>query len=101
MLISIVPTAALLVASATFVAYDYVAVRNEQIRLDQRLAESLAARTSPPVSLGNASRDAPDDGRPGSQSQRHQGLRVHGRRDGVCQLHPRLASIETPTIRRR
>jgi two-component system sensor histidine kinase/response regulator len=53
MLISIVPTAALLVASATFVAYDYVAVRNEQIHLDQRLAESLAARISLPVSLGN------------------------------------------------
>src|SRR4029079_18816356 len=53
MLISIVPTAALLVASATFVAYDYVAVHSEQVRLDQRLAESLAARTSLPVSLGN------------------------------------------------
>ena len=52
-LISIVPTAALLVASAAFVAYDYVAVRNEQVRLDERLAESLAARTSLPVSLGN------------------------------------------------
>ena len=48
MLISVVPTAALLVASATFVAYDYVAVRNEQVGLDKRLAESLAARLGNP-----------------------------------------------------
>jgi signal transduction histidine kinase/CheY-like chemotaxis protein len=53
-LISIVPTVALLVASATFVAYDYVAVRNEQVRLDERLAEWLAARTGQPVSLGDS-----------------------------------------------
>src|SRR5262245_23188906 len=53
MLISIVPTAALLLASATFVAYDYVAVRNEQVHLDQRLAEALAARAWSPVSTGN------------------------------------------------
>src|SRR5262245_53700035 len=53
MLISIVPTAALLVASAAFVAYDYRAVRSEQVRLDQRLAEALVARASTPLSIGN------------------------------------------------
>ena len=44
MLISIVPTAALLVASATFVAYDYVAVRNEQIRTRSAARRIASAR---------------------------------------------------------
>jgi signal transduction histidine kinase/DNA-binding response OmpR family regulator len=52
-LISVVPTAALLLASAAFVAYDYVDVRNTQIRNDQRLAEAIAARGKSAVSQGN------------------------------------------------
>jgi len=53
LLISVVPTAVLLLAGAIFVAYDYVSVRNAQIRSDQRLAEAVAARTSGAVSTGN------------------------------------------------
>src|SRR5262252_1971682 len=44
-LISIVPTAALLLASIAFVAYDYIAVRNSQIRSDERLADAIGARS--------------------------------------------------------
>jgi len=44
-LISIVPTAALLLASMAFVAYDYIAVRNSQIHSDERLADAIGARS--------------------------------------------------------
>jgi methyl-accepting chemotaxis protein len=52
-LISIVPTAALVLAFVVFVAYDYTAVRNGQLRSDQRVAEALGVRISPTVSTGN------------------------------------------------
>src|SRR5215475_11272770 len=45
-LISIVPTAALILASIAFVAYDYVAVRNSQIRSDEWLADAIGARSA-------------------------------------------------------
>jgi two-component system, sensor histidine kinase and response regulator len=45
-LISIVPPAALILASIAFVAYDYIAVRNSQIRSDERLADAIGARTT-------------------------------------------------------
>jgi signal transduction histidine kinase/CheY-like chemotaxis protein len=52
-LISIVPTAALVLAFVMFVAYDYRDVRNGQLHSDQRIAEALGARISPSVSAGN------------------------------------------------
>ena len=52
-LISIVPTAALVLASVAFVAYDYVAVRNAQILSDRRLADAVGIRSSASVSQGN------------------------------------------------
>jgi two-component system sensor histidine kinase/response regulator len=52
-LISIVPTAALVLAFVVFVAYDYTAVRNEQLHSDQRIADALGARISQSVSTGN------------------------------------------------
>ena len=45
-LISIVPTAALILASIAFVAYDYIAVRNAQIHSDERLADAVGARSA-------------------------------------------------------
>jgi two-component system, sensor histidine kinase and response regulator len=45
-LISIVPTAALILASIAFVAYDYIAVRNSQIQSDERLADAIGARST-------------------------------------------------------
>src|SRR5690349_9310851 len=45
-LISIVPTAALILASIAFVAYDYIGVRNSQIRSDERLADAIGARST-------------------------------------------------------
>ena len=52
-LISIVPTAALVLASVAFVAYDYVAVRNAQILSDRRLADAVGSRSRASVSQGN------------------------------------------------
>jgi signal transduction histidine kinase/DNA-binding response OmpR family regulator len=45
-LISIVPTAALILASIAFVAYDYISVRNDQIRSDERLADAVGVRST-------------------------------------------------------
>src|SRR5438045_1715883 len=52
-LISIVPTMTLLLASAAFVGYDYVAVRTSQIRSDETLADLIAARSAVPISAGD------------------------------------------------
>jgi two-component system, sensor histidine kinase and response regulator len=52
-LISIVPTFALILASVIFVGYDYVTVRNDQIRMDVSLAELISARAASFVAAGN------------------------------------------------
>ena len=54
-IISIVPTAALVVASIAFVAYDYVAVRSAQIRSSEALADLIGARTSAAFAAGSES----------------------------------------------
>jgi two-component system, sensor histidine kinase and response regulator len=52
-LISIVPTAALVLAFVVFVGYDYAAVRNDQVHSTERIADALGARIGPSVSAGN------------------------------------------------
>jgi signal transduction histidine kinase/CheY-like chemotaxis protein len=52
-LISIVPTFALILASVVFVAYDYISVRNTQIRTALSLADLIGSRSAPFVAAGN------------------------------------------------
>jgi two-component system, sensor histidine kinase and response regulator len=52
--ISVVPTLALVLAAAAFVAYDYAAVRDTQIRRLEELGDLLGARTIGAIGAGNA-----------------------------------------------